>query len=196
MSDSMHDTDVGPRRYSRVEYERLVERGEIAPDERLELIGGVLVARDRQRDTHAFGAEMTAAALQKAFGIGYRVRVQLPVALDEESEPEPDVSVVRGSLAQADRTLPSRPELIVEVAESSLTFDRREKASLYARARVEDYWIVNLVSRVLEVHREPVVDDRAPYGWRYASTRTLTAVDVVFPLSAPLSRIAISDLLP
>lgn len=192
----MSDIEVRTRRFSRVEYESLVDRGAFAPDERLELIGGLLVVRDRQRDTHAFGAEMAAAALQKAFGIGYRVRVQLPVALDDESEPAPDVSVVRGSLAQADRTLPSRPELIVEVAESSLTFDRREKASLYARAQVEDYWIVNLVSRVLEVYREPVGDRRAPYGWRYARARTLTAVDVVFPLSAPLSRIGIIDLLP
>ena len=184
------------RRFTRVEYESLVQGGVIAPDARLELIGGLLVARDRPRDTHACGAEMAAAALQKAFGIGYRVRVQLPIALDDDSEPEPDVSVVRGSLAQPDRTLPSRPDLIVEVAESSLHFDRREKASLYTRARVEDYWIVNLVSRVLEVHREPVRDDRAPYGWRYAHVRTLTAVGVVFPLAAPVSRIAIADLLP
>jgi len=104
--------------------------------------------------------------------------------------------VVRGSLAQADRTLPSRPDLVVEVAESSLTFDRREKASLYARARVEDYWIVNLVSRVLEVLRDPVADPTAPYGWRYARTRILTGVEVVFPVGAPLSRIPIADLLP
>ena len=192
----MSETELRTRHFSRVEYEQLIERGIFKPDERLELIGGLLVVREPQRATHAFGAELAAAALQKAFGGGYRVRAQLPVALDDESEPEPDVSVVRGSLAQADRTLPSRPELIVEVSESSLTFDRREKASLYARARVEDYWIVNLVSRVLEVYREPVADARAPYGWRYASARTLTAVDVVFPLSAPLARIAITDLLP
>jgi Uma2 family endonuclease len=192
----MSETQIRSRRFSRVEYEQLVERGIFKPDERLELIGGLLVVREPQRDTHAFGAELAAAALQKAFGGGYRVRAQLPVALDDESEPEPDVSVVRGSLAQADRTLPSRPELIVEVAESSLTFDRREKASLYARARVEDYWVVNLVSRVLEVYRKPVADARTPYGWRYASVRTLTDVDVVFPLSAPLARIAITDLLP
>lgn len=192
----MSETDVRTRRFSRVEYEQLIERGIFKPDERLELIGGLLVVRDPQRATHAFGAELAAAALQKAFGGGYRVRAQLPVALDDDSEPEPDVSVVRGSLAQADRTLPSRPELIVEVAESSLTFDRREKASLYARARVEEYWIVNLVSRVLEVLRDPVRDATAPYGWRYSRTRVLTGADVVLPLGAPLSRIAIADLLP
>lgn len=192
----MHETEVRSRHWSRVEYERLLDAGTLAPEERFELIGGYLVARAPQRDTHATSAELAGAALQKAFGFGYRVRVQLPLALDDDSEPEPDVSVVRGSLAQADRTLPSRPDLVVEVAESSLTFDRREKASLYARARVEEYWIVNLVSRVLEVLRDPVRDDAAPYGWRYSRTRVLTGADVVFPLGAPLSRIAIADLLP
>jgi Uma2 family endonuclease len=192
----MSEPDVLTRHFSRLEYERLVDDGALAPGQRFELIGGHLVARVPQRDTHATSADLAAAALQKAFGFGYRVRVQLPVALDDDSEPEPDVSVVRGSLAQADRTLPSRPDLVVEVAEGSLTFDRREKASLYARARVEDYWIVNLVSRVLEVYRDPVAAPTAPYGWRYSRTRTLTGADVVFPLGAPLSRIPIADLLP
>jgi Uma2 family endonuclease len=192
----MSEPDVLTRHFSRLEYERLVDDGALAPGQRFELIGGHLVARVPQRDTHATSADLAAAALQKAFGFGYRVRVQLPVALDDDSEPEPDVSVVRGSLAQADRTLPSRPDLVVEVAEASLTFDRRDKASLYARARVEDYWIVNLVARVLEVYRDPVPAPAAPYRWRYSRTRTLTGVDVVFPLGAPLSRIPIADLLP
>src|SRR6266853_575375 len=169
----MNETEVRTRHFSRVEYERLVDGGTLGPDERFELIGGHLIARAPQRDTHATSADLAAAALQKAFGFGYRVR---------------------GSLAQADRTLPSRPDLVVEVAEWSLTFDRREKASLYARARVEDYWIVNLVSRVLEVLRDPVADPTAPYGWRYARTRILTGVEVVFPVGAPLSRIPIAAL--
>lgn len=192
----MNETEIRNRRWTRVEFEQLIERGMFPPDERVELIGGFLVPREPQSATHAFAVELAAAALQKAFGGGYRVRAQLPVALDDESEPEPDVSVVRGSLAQADRTLPSRLELVVEVAERSLTFDRREKASLYARARVEDYWIVNLVSRVLEIHRQPIRDAQTPYGWRYASARTLTGVELAFALSAPLARIAITDLLP
>ena len=192
----MNETEVRTRHFSRLEYELLLDGGTLGPEERFELIGGHLIPRAPQRDTHGTSADLAAAALQKAFGFGYRVRVQLPLALDDDSEPEPDVSVVRGSLAQADRTLRSRPDLVVEVAESSLTFDRREKASLYARARVEDYWIVNLVSRVLEVLRDPVADPTAPYGWRYARTRILTGVEVVFPVGAPLSRIPIADLLP
>jgi Uma2 family endonuclease len=143
------------RRWKRIEYEQLIDRGIFQPGERLELIGGQLVVRQPQDGAHALGVELVAEALREAFGAVARVRVQLPIALDEESEPEPDVSVVGGPLADADPTLPSRALLIVEVSDSSLALDRTEKASLYARAGIADYWILNLVERVLEVHREP-----------------------------------------
>jgi Uma2 family endonuclease len=90
------------------------------------------------------------------------VRAQLPVALDDESEPEPDFSVVAGTAREAMEPIPSRPALIVEIADTSLHFDRHFKGSMYARAQVQDYWIVNLVDRVLEV-----------YGWRYADIQRL-----------------------
>ena len=76
----------------------MVDAGTLGPDERFELIGGHLVARAPQRDTHATSADLAAAALQKAFGFGHRVRVKLPRALDDDSELEPDVSVVRGRM--------------------------------------------------------------------------------------------------
>ena len=82
------------------------------------------------------------------------------------------------------------------MALASLALDRGEKASLYARAGVADYWIVNLVDNVLEVYREPVADPRGAYGWRYASTTTLRRGDSVTPLAHPDSAIPISDLLP
>ena len=68
---------------------------------------------------------------------------------------------------------PSRPALVVEVAESSLTFDREHKGSLYARGGLRDYWIVNLVDRALEVYREPGPDPAAPYGWRYRAVEQI-----------------------
>jgi Uma2 family endonuclease len=91
---------------------------------------------------------------------------------------------------------PTRPVLVVEVSLSSLALDRGEKASLYARAGLEDYWIVNLVDRVLEVYRSPGADVEAPYGWRYASALTLGHRDRVRPLSAPHAEIPVADLLP
>ena len=86
--------------------------------------------------------------------------------------------------------------LIVEIADTSLAFDRRYKGSLYARARVPDYWIVNLQRRVLEVYRQPVRAASARYGWKYRSVRLLKAGATASPLAAPDARVAVSDLLP
>jgi hypothetical protein len=86
--------------------------------------------------------------------------------------------------------------LIVEVADSSLQLDRGERASLYARARIADYWIANLIDNVLEVYRDPVADPDAPYGWRYRSTAILHAGDGVTPLALSHSPVPVSDLLP
>src|SRR5262249_55889207 len=117
----------------------------------------------------------------------------MPVALDDESEPEPDVSVVPGSFRDYSHAHPSRPALPVEVAESSLDFDREDKGSLYARAGVPEYWIVNLAERVLEGYRE---SGPAAYGWAYRQTVRLGPEHHVAPPVAPASRIRVSDLLP
>ena len=77
-----------------------------------------------------------------------------------------------------------------------MSLDRNHKGSLYARARLEDYWIVNLVERVLEVYREPTEDGAAPFGWRYGSRQTLGPDASVSPLAAPDARIVVSALLP
>jgi Uma2 family endonuclease len=184
------------QRLSRVEYERLIDTGVFVPGDRLELIGGGLVAREPQRASHATAIELALDALREAFGRGWRVRVQLPVALDDESEPEPDIAIVPGSPRDYLVSHPARPVLIIEVADASLAFDRGVKCSLYARARIADYWIVNLVDRVLEVHRDPVPAPDAAYSWRYGSVVVLRGSDAVSPLAAQRARIRVADLLP
>jgi Uma2 family endonuclease len=82
------------------------------------------------------------------------------------------------------------------VAETSLEFDRERKGSLYARAGIQDYWIVNLVDRVLEVYREPEPDPTARYGWRYRSFISLTPESFVAPLAFASIRIVVADLFP
>jgi Uma2 family endonuclease len=124
------------------------------------------------------------------------VRGQGPLALDEESEPEPDVAVVAGSFRDYVTGHPSRPALVVEVSESSLALDRDHKGSLYARAGLVDYWIVNLVDRTLEVYRDPVPDEAASFGWRYRSVEVLRGEASVSPLASPGARIRVSDVLP
>jgi Uma2 family endonuclease len=120
----------------------------------------------------------------------------MPLALDEESAPEPDLVVVRGSRADYRESHPARPALAVEVSDSSLEFDRHHKGSLYARAGIRDYWVVNLIDRVVEVWREPMADESAPFGWRYRSAQILTRESVVAPLAVPFTPIAVADLLP
>lgn len=190
-------TDTVPtKRWTRTEYDRLIEQGVFGTEDRIELLGGALVVREPQGGPHAMGIRMAEEALRRAFATGWDVRVQLPVALDDDSEPEPDISVVLGSFRDYPRDHPGRAVLIVEIAESSLSLDRALKGSLYARAGVPDYWIVNLVDRALEVRRAPAADAVARYGWRYSAVATLRAGDTVTPLSAPDSPISVADLIP
>ncbi len=192
----MSEAGVRTRRWSRVEYGRLIEKHVFRPDERLELLGGELVIREPHGDPHTLAAELVNEALVAAFGPEWRVRVQLPVALDEESEPEPDVSVAAGRARDRREPKPSRLALVVEIADSSLALDREHKGSLYARAGVPDYWIVNLVDCVLEVYREPAADATAPFGWAYRVVRRLGAEESIAPLAVPTANIAVADLLP
>jgi Uma2 family endonuclease len=192
----MTEAILRTRRWSRLEYESMIEKAVFRPDERLELLGGDLVVREPQGGPHAHAAERTTKALLMAFEATWRIRTQLPIALDEDSEPEPDVSVVAGPLEGAPPELPSQAVLVVEIADSSLAEERQYKGSLYARARVPEYWIVNLIDRLLEVYCDPRPDASASYGWTYRSAQSLHAEDYVSPLAAPTTRVQVADLLP
>jgi Uma2 family endonuclease len=184
------------RRWKRVEYERLIECGFFQPGDPVELVGGQLIVAEPQGTRHFATVRAVEEALRAALGPGWEVRGQGPLALDDESEPEPDVAVVPGSFRDYVAGHPSRPVLVVEVSESSLALDRDHKGSLYARAGLADYWIVNLVDRLLEVHREPGPDGAAPFGRRYQSVAVYEPDASVAPLASPNARIRVSDLLP
>ena len=184
------------RRWTRAEYDRMIRIGVFQPGEPLELLGGELVVAEPQGSRHFTAIGLVEDALRSALGAGWVVRSQGPIALDDESEPEPDVSVAPGTRRDYSREHPARPVLVVEVAESSLRLDRGHKGGLYARAGLADYWIVNLVDGVLEVYREPIADAAAPFGWRYASVERLGPTAAVSPLAAPSVRLRVGDLLP
>jgi Uma2 family endonuclease len=191
----MSESAVRTRRWTRVEYDKLIETGFLGPGDKIELLGGQLCVSEPQNSPHARAISLGLEAIQRALAPGWHVRVQLPIALDDESEPEPDLAVVSGG--PRDYTdHPSRPALVVEVAYLRLALDREHKGSLYARARLPEYWIVNLVDRVLEVHRESGPDAGAPYGWAYRVLLTLGPDGHVTPLAAPSARILVADLLP
>ena len=183
------------RRFKRVEYERLAELGLFCPGEKLELIDGLLLVREPHGSPHATGITLALQALQPVFSTGWVVRIQLPIALDEDSEPEPDLVIVRGHARDYSDAHPSSVALVVEVADSSLAFDRGDKASLYASAGVADYWIVNLIDRIVEVYRDPRPASGA-YGWHYGSVRFARPGDTVTPLALPQASFRVVDLLP
>ncbi|HET7342744.1 MAG TPA: Uma2 family endonuclease [Methylomirabilota bacterium] len=183
-------------RIPRVRYDRLVEAGLFGPDDRVELLDGLLIAREPQGGRHAVVVGLVRAALEKAFGRAYHMREEKPIALDPHSEPEPDVVVVAGRFRDYLHAHPSRPVLVVEVADTSLALDRLRKGRLYARAGIADYWVVNLVDEVLEVYRKPVKAAAAQREWRYDSVRRLRRTATVTPLAAPRARIRVSALLP
>ncbi|MGH7164603.1 MAG: Uma2 family endonuclease, partial [Nitrospiraceae bacterium] len=144
---------VALRRWTRQEYDRLVVEGFFHPEERLELMEGEIVRMTPQGSLHATAIRLVEEALRAAFGTGFDVRVQMPLALTDDSEPEPDVAVVTGNPRDYRDTHPSAAVLIVEVADATVPYDRERKRALYARVGIADYWIVNLLDRRLEVFR-------------------------------------------
>ena len=141
---------VSQHRWSRAEYDRAIEAGVFGPDARLELIEGAILAMGPQGSEHFTGIELVVDALRVAFGAGYRVRTQGPLAAGEDSEPEPDVAVVAGDARSYRDAHPTSALLVVEVSDHSLHRDRTVKQRLYARCGIPEYWILALPERRLE----------------------------------------------
>jgi len=173
-----------------------IAHGFLEEDDPIELLDGLLVVKEPQHSPHRTAIVLTAQALGRAFGEDWFVQVQSPIALDARSAPEPDVCVVRGLPRDYTAEHPTRPALVVEVVQTGLRFARGRKAAAYARAGIADYWILNLVDRVLEVHREPARPGPALRRWSYAAIQTRGAGAMITPLAIPAAAIRVADLLP
>jgi Uma2 family endonuclease len=181
-------------RWTKDEYHRLAEMGWF-DDRRVELLGGEIFEMPVPRIPHVIALDLTTTSLRAAFGGGYWVSPQAPLDLTLSSEPIPDVIVVPGK--PWDYTAhPTTALLIVEVSETTLSHDRNRKGSLYAAALIQDFWIVNLVDRQLEVYRVGVPDAAGFFGVTYSQQTILVPGAMVSPLALPQARIAVADLLP
>jgi Uma2 family endonuclease len=161
----------------------------------LELIDGEIIQKPPQKEPHVYTILRVDAALRKAFGSRYIIRTQMPMNIPGPHEPEPDVLVVKGGLRDMLKH-PKHADLIVEVADSTLRYDRGRKGSLYAASRVRDYWIVNLLERQLEVRRDPRPDRQAEFGASYIDISVFKVGETVRTLAEPKAKIKVADLLP
>ena len=136
----------------RSEYERMVALG-LFEEEQVELLYGVIVKMSPDGPEHDAPVSRLTELFVRALAGQARIRVQSAFAASDGSEPEPDLAVVPPG--EYDDAHPSSAWLIVEVAKSSLAKDRGPKARLYAESGVPEYWVVNLVDTLIEVHTAP-----------------------------------------
>jgi Uma2 family endonuclease len=191
--DVHHATTAQPRA-AKAEYYHLGKAG-FFQGQKVELIEGRLMVTSPQDPDHALTLDVMADLLSAAFGASHWVRRQYPLDIGQTTEPEPDVSVIFGDRRQFRTSHPTSAVLIVEVSGSTLSYYRRHKGSLYARAGIQDYWVVNLRRRWIEVYRAPIPDADRPFGHRYSSRQDFLPGASLSPLAAPTALIAVSDVL-
>ncbi len=186
--------EAQPRCWSKEEYYRLGDLG-FFMGQKAELITGTILVAGPQKPRHYAAVDRVGRVLDKVLGPSCWVRTQAPLDLGLVIEPDPDVSVVAGHRNDYSAH-PTAALLIVEVSDSTLAFDRRSKACLYAAGGIADYWIVNIRDNQLEVFRDPVTDPSQPHGHTYNNSFVLTGADNVTPLAFPGVTIPVADLLP
>jgi Uma2 family endonuclease len=139
------------------EYHRMLETGIITTDERVELIEGQVIPMSAKNPPHAATTLCASDYLKRLLAEVALVRVQDPVQLSQYSEPEPDIAVVRIDPQKYFDHHPTPDEvfLLIEVADKTLESDRKQKAPLYAKAGIREYWILDVNQRQVYVFREP-----------------------------------------
>ena len=187
--------DPKPYRWTREQYYKLGEVGILA-DKNVELIEGKVIEMSPIYSPHATIVTIVQELMSEIFGKGWVVRIQQPLSLGTDSDPQPDIAVITGKARDFMDAHPTSAALVIEVAVSSLSYDRKQKASLYAKAGIKDYWIVNVEDEQLEVYRRPIADANGEYGFSYAQTLIFKKGDVVKPLAKSKVVIAVADLLP
>jgi Uma2 family endonuclease len=172
------------------EYHRMAEAGILSPDERVELIRGVILPMSPKRRPHVVAVTDALKILSRALEGRASVYPEAPLVLEDlASEPEPDVLVCSNPDSRAYGTEETAPLLVVEVADSSRPRDLGAKVSLYAEAGIPEYWVVDLARRCLVVFRDP-------QAAVYRSQSTLQPGERVSPLSWPDVVIDVGSLLP
>ncbi|MBN8440004.1 MAG: Uma2 family endonuclease [Candidatus Accumulibacter sp.] len=178
LEEARESAVVQYHRWSVEEYHRMARSGVLDETDRIELIDGELIDMAPRGCKHAFLVDRLAELLGGGPRASYMVRVQNPIQLGDNSEPQPDISLVTRN-NYLDR-LPGPPDilLIVEVSDSTLKYDREVKLRCYARHGIPEVWLLDANTGEMTVHREPA-------GNNYGLIRTPAAVDAIAPLLVP-----------
>ena len=184
-------TQITKRLFTVHEYQRMAETGILSDRDRVELIHGEILAMSPIGPRHGAAVDRATRAMVNVTGDRAIVRVQGSVGLDEYNQPQPDIVLLR---PKADYYASSNPTpadilLIVEVADTSLEYDRGPKEQLYAEARVPEYWVADVQNDCLFASSEP--HDRS-----YRQVRQFHRGDLIAPLLLPECRLLVDVLLP
>ncbi|MDF5710072.1 MAG: Uma2 family endonuclease [Nostoc sp. S4] len=158
-----------PKRFTIAEYHRLAELGFFKENDRVELIKGEIIQMAAKGTLHSVCSTRLYRELIKLVAEQAIVRGQEPIIIGDDSEPEPDLAIVRN---RADEYLEAHPSpsdvlLVIEISNSTLKYDRDVKLSLYAEAGISDYWIFNLVDNYLECYSKHYQDLQGKFGYRH-----------------------------
>lgn len=152
----LHDEPTR-RRFTRADYRRMAQVGILAEDDRVELLDGEITVMSPIGLPHSAAVRFLNSFFSAHVGERAIVDVQNPIVIDDENEPQPDLTILRPSedFYRKEHPGPADVLLLIEVADASLELDRGEKLRLYAEAGIREYWVIDLDRRVLIVHRQP-----------------------------------------
>jgi Uma2 family endonuclease len=181
---------VGFRLISVQDYHRMAEAGIFCPDERIELIEGQIIPMAAKGTAHTAAVTRIHRLFRNRLGDKVLLRLQDPIALNDYSEPEPDVALVRPDPLDYEDHHPTVADvfLVIEVADSSLKFDCEVKAITYAKSGISDYWVLDVTARKLHVFRLPSADG-------YQSETILLEEVAVAPIAFPDCEIRVEEML-
>jgi Uma2 family endonuclease len=189
---------VRPYRWTLDDYEQLIALG-LLEGKHVELVQGEILTMAPMGEPHALTIIRLTEALFPHFNsrIGYHFRAPMPLALPALTcEPEPDIALVALDTPTNETGRPMSAALVIEVAESSLAYDRDRKGPLYAAGGLQEYWLVNLPDRCLEVYRQSVPDATSFSGWRYQERQVLREGERISPVVAPAVMVPVDEVLP
>jgi hypothetical protein len=177
-------------RFSTDDYHRMAEAGVLRPDTRVELLNGQIIDRSPIGPFHGGVVNRLIRLFNTGSGGRWLVSAQNLIRLDDYSEPEPDLMLLKPEPGDYTRHHPGPNDvyLLLEVSDTTLAFDRGEKLSAYGRAGIPEVWIVNLVDETIAVHREP-------HFTGYGSCKVLRAGDHASPARFPDAKVDVAVLL-